>query len=458
MPNPAATSRPRRRALEAILNSGVAAWAGALVISAALTVPAMAQTTAPEQDPRRARAGAKVTGEMNPEERSGPSGDEERVHEAFQPKGIELGEFLLLPKIEFDETYNSNLHAVESGGRSDFVTTIRPEVKLRSRFKEHAINLSALAEQYVHRRFTKDNRLDLQLDVDGRYDFTSETQANYFGQVFSRHEERGSPDDARGLEPTPTQGFVNRGSIKHQFGRFTVVGEGGLDRRTYGNVMTALGSTVRNDDRDRWEMLVRGRGSYEMFPGYAAVTELTANRRLYDSSLDRNGYDRSSHGYRVESGIGLDLSKLIRGDFLVGYLAQDYRDPRFHDPKGLSLRATFNWTPTTLTIVVPSLERSVNETTISRSSSMVRNALSLTVRHELERNIVLSGYTAVFYDEFQGVDDQNAWTYEARGRITYAFTPEFFVGSEIGHRQKRSQAVGASFKQSIVTLRAGLQL
>ncbi len=425
----------------------------------AVAAPAAAQTqggTQPQQDPRRQGSGAKVTTETDPEDRTSRT-DAERVHDSYQPRGVDLGSFLVLPRLEIDGQYNSNLFATERDERGDFLSVIRPELRLRSRFREHAINLSLLAEQYLHRRYSQDNRTELQLEADGRYDISRETQANYFGQLFSRHEDRGSPDDIQGEEPTPTQGMVNRGGLKHQFGRYTVQGEVGLDRRTFGEVDTALGTSISNSDRDRWEMLGRLRGSYEIFPGYAAVTEVSANTRRYDDSSDRNGFNRDSHGYRVETGIGVDLSQLVRGDFLVGYFSQDYQDNRFSDPSGVSMRATFNWTPSTLTIVVPSLERSVNETTRRGVSSMVRNSASLTIRHELERNIVLTGFGSVSYDQFEGVDDMNAWTYEARARAIYAFTPEIYTGGEIGYRDKRSERAGDSYQQTVFMLRLGLQ-
>lgn len=434
-------------------------FAGVALVSLALTAPALAQVrgnTAPEQDPRRQR-GANVTKETNPEERGG-KGDEERVHDSYQPKGIDLGQFLLLPKIELDETFNSNLYATQNNVRSDFVTVVRPELKLRSRFKEHALNVTATAEKYLHRRNHKENRLDGQLDVDGRYDFSSETQANVFQQFYARHEDRSSPDEAGGVEPTPISGFVNRTSVKHQFGRYTAVGEVGVDRRVFDPVQTSLGTTVPNQDRDRWELQARARGAYEMFPGYAAVAELSTNTRRYDQALDRNGFERDSWGYRAEAGVGVDISQLVRGDFLVGYFGQHYKDARLKDPSGLSVRAVFNWTPSTLTLIVPALERSVSETTTARASALVRTGATLTIRHELERNIVLSAYGSISYDETEGVSNNNAWNYEARVRGTYAFTPEFFIGAEIAERIKKSQAQNGGFNQTLFTVRLGLQL
>lgn len=450
---------PARRPFCALSGCGSSLLAF-LSLTLLLAAPAKAQVlghTAPSEDQRRAGSGAKVTSDNNPEEKGGKK-DDERLHNAYQPKGLEFGQFLLLPKIEFDEAYNSNLFATQNDVKDDFVTIIRPEMKLRSRFKEHALNITAQAEQFLHRRYTDDNRLEAELSIDGRYDFSSDTQANIFQQFYSRHEERGSPDDARGVKPTPTRGMVNRTSAKHQVGRYTFVGEVGADRRAFENVSTSLGTLVPNEDRDRWEFVTRGRAAYEMFPGYAAVAELSANTRRYDEDFDRYGFQRDSHGYRAETGIGVDVSQLIRGDFLVGYFSQNYKDPRLKDPKGLSVRAVFNWTPTTITIIVPALERSVAETTKFGASAIVRTTASVTMRHELERNILLTGYASVAYDDVRGLSNNDAWTYEARARATYAFSPELFAGGEIAERIKRSQLSGESFNQTVLMLRLGLQL
>lgn len=434
---------------------------GVLFLSILAAAPAEAQSirdkTAPDQDPRRSQAGAKITSEANPTQENKVKDDSERLHDSYQPKGIDLGSFLLLPKVELNESYNTNLFAEESNPKAGFVTAVRPEFKLRSRFSEHALDLSFLAEQFLNHSYGRDNRLDLQMQANGRYDAAAGTEITSTFQAYSQHEERGSPDDARGLEPTPTRGIVTRLGGKHEMGHFTAFGEVGADRRTFGNVETALGTTVPNEDRDRWEVMAKARGSYELFPGYAAVTEVSANTRRYDLAHDRNGYERDSTGYRVETGIGLDISQLLRGDFLVGYFAQNYRDARLSDPRGLSVRASFNWTPDKLTVIVPSLERSVAETTTTGASALVRTSASMMVRHELQRNILLTGSANVSYDELKGLD-QVSWTYEGRGRVTYALTPQAFFGGEVARKTKDTDIPGSSFRQSIFMLLLGLQM
>lgn len=427
-----------------------------------LTAEAHAQikvqgSTAPTIDPRRTTSGAKITAEAAPEQDVNGSSDDKRLSESYQPKGVDLGLFLLLPKVESELAFNSNIYATRSDAKSDFYTAIRPELSLRSRFSQHDLNLRVLAEKYYYQTYTRDNRLDFQTDLSGRYDVQSGSELTLFTQYFSRHEDRSSPDEAGGLKPTPTQGWVSRLGGKHELGRYTFSGDITAQRLTFDPVATSTGTIVPNGDRNRWELEGRLRGAYEMFPGYAAVTQVSANTRRYDDSFDRNGYDRSSHGYRVEGGIGIDISQLLRGDFLVGYLAQDYRDPRFKDPSGLSVRATFNWTPDKLLIVVPSLERVVSETTRAGTSSQVRTTGSVLVRYEAERNILLSGFLSAAYSENSGQAPTD-WLYEARVRGVYSFSPELFAGAEAVQKIKETQGEVGGYRQTTFMLRLGLQI
>ncbi|HEY0835738.1 MAG TPA: outer membrane beta-barrel protein [Azospirillum sp.] len=409
-------------------------------------------------DPRRAATGAaKVTTDTNADDDSQGRGDEKQISDSYQPKGMEIGSFLLLPQLETEVLYNSNVFARATDKKADIITRIAPEMQLRSRFTNHALNLTARAEQYLFRTYTNDNHLDAAATVDGRYDFSRTWEGTGFLDVFQRYEDRGSPDDVGGKHPTRTYGATGRAGTKVQSGRFTFASDFTANRRLFDNVETSTGSIIRNSDRNRWEAILSGRGSYEMFPGYAAVVEVQGNRRQYDDEFDRAGYQRSSNGWRAETGVGVDISQLIRGDFLVGYLKQNYEDSRFSDPAGFSLKSVFNWTPTRMTVVVLSLERSVLETTTVRASGMVRTGGGIIARHELQRNVVLTGTLNISQDAFEGIDQTN-WTYDTRARAVWALMPEAYVGGEVGYRKRTSNVAGSEFSQAVFALRFGLRI
>lgn len=409
-------------------------------------------------DPRENRQNAaNITVEANPEADQGGSRDPERVDDSYQPKGVEFGNFLLLPEVEFEERYNSNVFAQSSDAKGDFITRIAPEVQARSRFKQHALNLSAGAEQYFYRRYTDDNHVDAFVTATGRYDFDRNWEANGLLEARLRHEDRGSPDEAGGEEQTPGYSVTGELGNEQTLGRYKFSQSIRAVRYTFGDVDAGSGGSINNSDRDRVEVVGTGRASYEMFPGYAAIGQLQGNVREYDDTLDDAGVNRSSQGVRAEAGIGVDITQLIRGDFLVGYFRQDYEDPSLTDPSGPAVRAVFNWTPSRMTVVVPSLERSVQETTTTRASGMIRTGGSLLVRHEYARNIVITGVASVYQDDFDGSGQEN-WTYDGRARLIWALAPEYYVGGELSYRQRTSNVETSEYNQYVLSLRFGLRM
>ena len=434
--------------------------AGALIAgfaSSAFADVKLDGATAPKVDDRRTKSGAAITGEIDSGADPRGAQDGQRLADSYRPKGIDLGQFLLMPKLETEEAFNSNVYATRRNVKADMITAVRPEVTLRSRFDQHEFDVHFLAEQFLFKTFSREDHFDVTGDVNGRYDIDAGTEVTGMLQAFARHEDRTSPDDVGGRRPTPTQGFVGKIGGKHEAGLFSIVTEVSPQRLTFEGVEGANGAFISNSDRNRWEVEGKLRGSYEIFPAYSAVAQVSGNTRQYDHMFDRTGYQRSSTGYRIESGVGFDISQLLRGDVLVGYLEQDYQDKRFKSPSGFSFRSTLNWTPDKLTIVVPALERSVAETTTALASSLVRNTASVLVRHELARNIMLSGFASVSYEELTGLR-QSDWIYEGRLKATYAFAPEVYVGAEVGYRDKEAVVDVSSYQQGLFMVRLGLQL
>ncbi len=436
-------------------------WGSALALTVLMASSVGAQTparpeTAPGQDPRRA-GGAKITTDPTPPTNIRESDDPEQLADRYQPKGITLGKFLLLPKLELDQTYNDNVYASQNGKKSDFISIVRPEFNLRLRESQYSLTSTLMIEGKRYAKYDDDDGVEYRFLTDGRYEINRELEVSG-GYTFSAlTEERGSSNDQEGKEPTKVATHEGRLGGKIRDGRYTFSMDGMLTHRAYDNVMTSLGTMINNTDRDRTELLLSSRASYEIFPGYAAVLAVSANDRSYDKDRDRAGFNRSSRGYRIETGIGLDLAETLRGDFVVGYLNQDYEDRRFKDPAGLAFRASFNWTPSRLTLIVPTIERSVQETTLLGASSMVRTSASLLVRHEYARNILLTGFGGVYHDDFKGLN-RDSLLYELRGRVTYAFNENVFISGELAHRKKDSELTNRSFDQNFIGLRLGLQM
>jgi len=69
----------------------------------------------------------------------------------------------------------------------------------------------------------------------------------------------------------------------------------------------------------------------------------------------------------------------------------------------------------------------------------------------------VTGFGGLYYDQLTGVQNQNDMTYEARAKVIYAFTPELYVGGEVGFLSRRSEAQLQSFDQLTTMVKLGVQ-
>ena len=431
---------------------------GVLTLAVVLSGPALAQSN-PEADQKAAgqkkeSVRKQKEGLLEPKEALEQK-DSDIAPDAYQAKGLDLGAFLLMPKMELDLARNSNIYATNYDAKHDIITTYRPEFALDSRFERHAINVVGRVERKEFDTFDKESVTNGFAQLSGRYDVTDRDTLNASLSYTHDHEDRGSPDDVGGLHPTEfhylvlnTSGAINTGPLTSSLGFVAV-------KRDWEDTQTGTGISPSHL-RNRNEFDVTLREAYEFTPGYSWVNEGTLLRRIYQNDVDQFGVGRDSSGMRLGTGIGLDVSELIRGDFLAGYMRQDYTDDRLSDPSGYYVKARFNWSPSKLTTVIPTLERSIEETTANGVSALVRTAVSVTVRHELQRNIILGSMLGYSRDDQKG-GNLIANTYEGLVRATYLFNRNFYSSLEVSEKHKLTNVDGSGFNQTAGMLRFGIQ-
>lgn len=410
-----------------------------------------------ERDPRRANASTIVA---NPDK--SPTSDDvkkdgERMDPSYQAEGVQLGSFLLLPKAEVDQVFNDNIYARGQDEKDDFITVYRPELALNSQFATHALNFLLSAEDHHYAAHNSEDHFDYKAYANGRLDVSSNTEIYGYGQYLNRSESRSSPDDAGGVSPTEVHTADAQLGAKHRIGSYVFSAEGLVSHMDFENVRTSNGTLISNADRERTEYTAKVRGLYEMFPSYGAVLEVGANQRDYAQEADSDGYKRSSTGQNILTGVAVDVSSLVRGDVLVGYMRQDYDDPRLQTVQGPMVRAVLNWTPTPQALIVSSLESSVSETTSTNVSGIRRLSGNLLGRYELRRNVLLSGFFGVTQEDYEG-SSQEAMITDMWARASYAFNSNVYVSAQAEHTIRSVENGTGEYDQTTMLLRLGLQM
>ncbi len=336
----------------------------------------------------------------------------DRDRPRLDPRGVTAGGFLVFPSVSLEGEYNDNIFANPSGDdvESDYITHLRPNVSVESRWANHALNFRAGADLAAYDDYSGEDYEDYNIGVDGRYDVTRND--NLFGGASYRrgHEDRGSPDDVNGKEPTEYDNYNAFAGGEVQWNRVTTRVTATYDRLDYDDVPRAGGGTIDNDDRDRDTYEGRARISYQIQRRFATFVEGAYDVRSYDETKN-SGFDRDSEGYELAVGMDFDLTGVTFGEVFAGYRSQDYDDPALETADGWDAGVSLTSNVSQLTSVRATFERSLRETTQRDASGYFTNLTTLRVDHELLRNLLLDAEASYSLNDYQGIGrEDDVWS------------------------------------------------
>ncbi len=343
--------------------------------------------------------------------------DEEVVKESqrseYTQQGIHTGSFVVLPKMDMTNQYDSNIYKRDrkQGANAEidsYVAHFRPGVDVRSNWNRHALNLNFDSDitQYATQG-SQNNYEDLRTRLDGRLDVVRDSHLDGGFAYNSLHEDRGSPDQINGKGPTFYDTKVIDAFYTHKLNRVSVNGGGNATRYDYQDVLTSLNNTpLLMSTRSHWEYAPSIRLGYEIQPEYEAFVKFIYKQADYDTLTLSNGagtaYNRNSTGYNALGGLAFDLTDLITGDMSVGYLQRSYTDARLKSISGINGFVNLKWRPTSLTTVNGKFSHDILETTQEGVAGILASSINIGAEHELMRNVILSGGGSFSNYDYQG--------------------------------------------------------
>lgn len=399
----------------------------------------------------------------------------QRPRPDFDPIGIRAGAFVIDPTLSIQEIFDSNVYATPTDVKSDFYTDLQPGVSLHSDWNNHALNVVLGGEI---KRYVKQSSEDVGnalAAVNGRLDVLSNFY--FLGSLAYQleHEDRSTPDTLYN-QKNPTQYQLAGTTVAgvYQSGRVGLRLDGIINYYTYDNGVTTLNVPIDESYRDRFEYTVTPRLSYEIVPGYNAFIKTPVNWVDYQSEYNIYGYDQSSYGYQIDAGAAVHLSNLVNGEIYLGYLDQQFDGgrspsviaaglPPLQPTSGISFGGNVLWNVTELTSVRGALGRAVLPSffvpAIGQTAppgNYVESSASLSVEHELLRDILMTGMASFINDAWQGSprEDDN---YQLDLGIRYLINHYLNAGLNASYRQRASNAVGADYQREVVTARLNTQ-
>lgn len=375
----------------------------------------------------------------------------ERKRPELDPVGLRQGNVFFYPSISVAEAYNSNVFASENDEKSDFITYVTPALNVQSMGTEGSWWGAVKADVGLYASETDENFVDGSARIGANYDVIADGTVTG-GLGYARlHEDRSSPDDVGGSEPTTYyRGDANAG-YTHRFNRLNA--GIGLTARSFDYEDTdAVGGSIDNSDRNRLETEEALRLGYEVSPDIEVFGRGTLIQWTYEDDTDRNGLDRNANGYRVDGGVSANLTGLLTLQATVGYLTMDYDDDRLSSTEGVAAGLRAIWNVTRLTTVTATVDRDVQATTVNGASSRFDTLGEVQVDHELMRDLIVSAKASYLNSDFDGTSRED-------DRYNFGVSADYFVtqgvklSASAGRDERDSNAPGADFTRDVVLLR-----
>lgn len=330
----------------------------------------------------------------------------ERPRPDFDAAGLRAGAFFIYPKVSLDVTQDDNIYASQTNEVSDTVWSLRPEIEAVSQWSRHQVRGLARLNTYRYTDADQEDNTTYNVEGSGRLDVLRGSYLRGTAGYAHEVEARTSPSAAQFFaEPIEYERVYGNFGGSHEFNRLRVSGEVRYANYDFDDTQTFAGVPIDQSYRNRTNWEQNARIDYAVSPALSLFGTATHNDRSYDNGPRFVGdVSRDSEGWELGVGADFDLTALVRGQVQVGYLTQEFDDPRIGDADGLGLRSRVEWFPTELTTVTVAAERSVDDTGVVGSAGSLATRASAQVDHELLRNLILTGRLAWAEDDFRGLD------------------------------------------------------
>ena len=226
------------------------------------------------------------------------------------------------------------------------------------------------------------------------------------------------------------------------------------DRYEYDPTALIGGGMLDNSDRNSKIVNVFGKASYDLAPGQSVFVRASYNVREFDLQFDNAGFDHSSEGYRLDTGLQTQLSPLVKGTVYLGYLQQNFKAPLV-SVSGIDFGSELDWYVTELVTLHFTATRLLTDTTLAGASSEDERSVGASFDYELLRNLILQGNIGYENDVFDGITRDDRLLTGGFG-AKYLINRQMSVYARYDHGSRDTNINGGDFADNLIT--AGIKL
>jgi hypothetical protein len=345
--------------------------------------------------------------------------------EPYEARGIRLGSFVLLPEVEYGNTFFSNLFRSRNA-RSDLALEVKPTARLVSNWRQHAVEFRATGALSYFSEFDTENDKSYSLEARGRYDVTRRTNIEILTSRAVTQDSRSNinASTAAAARADITTDVVGL-AFNHRFNRLAIQLRGSVTEADFAPVSNVSGGTITNNDRDIRTTEEAVRATWEFKPTLFGFVEAGLNQRNYKTAALSDGLVRDSNGERYRVGVSFgNAGQRLRGEASIGYAVQRPTDGRLADIGGIIVDANLGYRMAALTSFLLTARSDIQESSLSGSGGALSRQIALEARHSFRRNLIASAGLGYSVADFEGVSQVEK---EARANLGV----EYFVNREV---------------------------
>ena len=373
----------------------------------------------------------------------------------FDPVGIRLGSFSLLPSLRSGGGVTSNTYFSANPVASAFLTNT-PSAQLISKWSRHELMISGTGTFREYAGESRRNESTWQADARGRLDvgrFTTITVEEISSQ-FTENQFSG--------ETTPTLAALSR--YRRDFISARAVNQVGRTRLTLASdyalfrfqpLPLLTGETRSQENRDRNIARFTGQFEYARSPDLAFFVQASYADRAFERNLSVGVPNFDSQSYRLLSGLNFDDPGFARGTIGIGYTQENFRSNNYRPVGGVSIQGRVDLFPSRLTTVRVEASRSIEVTSLSTvGAAYWSNRIYGRVDREIWRRIILdvtASYNTANYIASTSslAHNSSSKAYQVGLGAQYVSTRRVVVDASLdyGNRSSSTSALGSAFDE-----------
>jgi hypothetical protein len=332
---------------------------------------------------------------------------------------------------------------------------VRPIVNVFSNWNRNAMSMTTFGDINGYDSHSHENYQNFVTDWNGRVDIMKQSWLSIRGGFQHIAESRSSPDaTVSGVEPT-TYDLAKAGIGYYRgIGSVKFGADYDLRRYDYNNGKYADRSVIDQSGRNHYEHIVGGRVSYDVSGNVKPYVAAHFNDHDYDVNDAMQ-----SRGYDAVVGSTFDFGGITSLDLYAGAMEQNYRNSTLSDKDILSPKfgGRIDWNVTGMTSVVLEASRTIEDVSLTNFNSYIATGGSLTITHELLRNLLIEGDASFQRNSFNGNDTRHDDNSSAGAGLRYFINRNVYSDLYYTFSTRSSTDSTAEYDRNLVMFRVGFR-